>query len=418
MGTGYPSRDDETEVPITVLLSSTDVNSVTSLWQRAFDAPANWQAFALALIPALLIAWLASRLVRRLARRALHAIVGDTIAHASPLVRGPLRLIAAAAFLLALALLLVPFFELAGLRPRTDGRLRALVTWGLESGLRVLLIGAIAYALIRAMGLLVARFEHEINRGTSLDALERAKRARTLGSLIRNVASALIVGIATLMILDELGIDIAPVLAGAGIVGLAVGFGAQTLVRDVISGFFLILEDQVRVGDVAAINGQGGLVEAINLRTIVLRDFDGTVHTFPNGAITTLANRSKDFSFYVIDVGIPYGEDPDRVIAVLQEVGERLQEEERYKPLILAPIEVVGVDGFADWAVMLKMRIKTMPLKQWEVGRELRKRILKAFGAHGIDIPFPAPAMLTANPADAMQRAADRAASNRKGQQT
>ena len=365
-----------------------------SLWPRAFDAPADWQAFALALIPALLLAWLVSRLVRRLARRAVHAIVGDAVAHASPLVRGPLRLVAAAAFVLALALLIVPFFELVGLRPRTGISLQAVATWGFRSGLRVLLIAALAYALIRAVTLLVARFEHEINRGTGLDALERAKRARTLGSLIRNVATVVLAGVAALMILRELGADIAPVLAGAGIVGLAVGFGAQTLVRDVISGFFLILEDQVRVGDVAAINGQGGLVEAINLRTIVLRDFDGTVHTFPNGAITTLANRSKDFSFYVIDLGIPYGEDPDRVVAVLNDVGAALQKDDRFGPHILAPLEVVGVDGFGDWAVLLKMRIKTMPLKQWEVGRELRKRILRAFGEHGIDIPFPAPAFL------------------------
>jgi small conductance mechanosensitive channel len=376
------------------------VDSTLAFWHRAFDAPPDWQAFALALVPALLIAWLLSRLVRRLARRALHAIVGDAIAHASPLVRGPVRLVAAAAFVLALALLVVPFFEIAGLRPRTGIRLRTVATWAFESGLRILLIVAIAYALVRAGTLLVARFEHEINRGTSLDALERAKRARTLGSLIRNVASVLIAGVATLMILRELGIDIAPVLAGAGIVGLAVGFGAQTLVRDIISGFFLILEDQVRVGDVAAINGQGGLVEAINLRTIVLRDFDGTVHTFPNGAITTLANRSKDFSFYVIDLGIPYGENPDRVIAVLQEVGASLQADDRFGPQILAPLEVVGVDGFGDWAVMLKMRMKTMPLKQWEVGRELRKRILRAFGEHRIEIPFPAPAFLGQGPED------------------
>ncbi|CAN5844391.1 hypothetical protein BH24ACI5_BH24ACI5_11290 [soil metagenome] len=365
------------------------MDTVSSLWSRAFDAPPDWQALALALIPTLLLAWLASRLVRRLARRALLAIVGDTIAPASPLVRGPLRLIAAAAFVLALVLMIVPFFELAGLRPRTGVRLRTMATWGFESGVRILLIGAIVYALIRAVTLLVARFEHEINRGTSLDALERAKRARTLGSLIRNVATAVLVAIATLMILTEVGADIGPVLAGAGILGLAVGFGAQTLVRDIISGFFLILEDQVRVGDVAAINGQGGLVEAINLRTIVLRDFGGIVHTFPNGAITTLANRSKEFSFYVIELGIPYGEDPDRVIAVLKDVGAALQAEDRFGPQILAPLDVAGVDGFGDSAVTVKLRIKTMPLKQWEVGRELRKRILKAFAEHGIDIPFP-----------------------------
>jgi small conductance mechanosensitive channel len=354
-----------------------------------FDAPVNWQACALALLPALLVAWLGARLVRRLARRTMHAIVGDTIAQSSPLVRGPVRLVTAAAFVLALGLVIVPFLEIAGLEPRSGLRLQALTTWGLASGLRVLLFAALAYALVRAVALLVARFEHEINQGTTLDALERAKRARTLGSLIRNVASALIVGVASLMILRELGADIGPVLAGAGILGLAVGFGAQTLVRDIISGFFLILEDQVRVGDVAAVNGQGGLVEAINLRTIVLRAYDGTVHTFPNGGITTMANLSKEFSFYVIDVGVPYAEDPDRVIAVLQDVGAALQQDDRFGPQILAPLEVVGVDSFADSAVMVKMRIKTMPLKQWDVGRELRKRVLKAFAEHGIDIPFP-----------------------------
>jgi len=387
-----------------------------SLWSRAFDSPPDWQAFTLALIPSLLLAWLASRLVRHLARRVLHAIVRDSVVQTSPLVRGPLRLVSATAFLLALGIVIVPAFEVMDLRPRTGIHLRTLVTWGFGSGLRILLIGGLAYALIRAVTLLVARFEHEINRGTSLDALERAKRGRTLGSMIRNVAGVLIGGAAALMILHELGTNIGPVLASAGIVGLAVGFGAQTLVRDIISGFFLILEDQVRVGDVAAINGQGGLVEAINLRTIVLRDFDGTVHTFPNGGITTLANRSKDFSYYVIDLGIPYGEDPDRVTAVLQDVGAGLQKDDRFAPLILAPIEVVGVDGFADWAVMLKLRIKTMPLKQWEVGRELRKRILKAFGEHRIDIPFPAPPRLMANIAEAMERPA--AASNLKDQRS
>jgi small conductance mechanosensitive channel len=191
------------------------------------------------------------------------------------------------------------------------------------------------------------------------------------------------------MVLREFHLDIAPVLTGAGIAGLAVGFGAQTLVRDIISGFFLILEDQVRVGDVAAINGTGGLVEEINLRTIVLRDFEGTVHVFPNGSINTLANRSKDFSYYVIDLGISYREDPDRVAAVVSEVGAMLQADAHYGPSILAPVEIIGLDAFADWSMTLKVRIKTMPLKQWEVGRELRKRIKKAFDAHGIEIPFP-----------------------------
>ncbi|MBA2302387.1 MAG: mechanosensitive ion channel [Acidobacteria bacterium] len=365
------------------------MDAVPSLWQRAFDAPVEWQKVALALLPALLIAWLAAGLVRRVATRALQSIVRDTVAPSSPLVRGPLRLIGAASFVLVFGLIIAPVFEVAGLHPRTGVRLRPLATWVFDSGLRIVLIGVLGYALVRAVTLLVKRFEHEVNRGTSLDALERAKRARTLGSLIRNVSSALIGGIAILMILRELGVDIAPVLAGAGVVGLAVGFGAQTLVRDVISGFFLILEDQVRVGDVAAINGQGGLVEAINLRTIVLRDTEGTVHVFPNGAITTLANRSKDFSYYVIDLGISYREDPDRVAGVLKEIGAGMQADDRFGPVILAPIEVLGVNGFGDWAVQLQLRIKTVPLKQWEVGRELRRRILRVFDERGIEIPFP-----------------------------
>lgn len=360
-----------------------------SLWARVFDSPVDWQTLALAVLPAVLIAWLVARSIRRLATRALEAIVRDSIATSSPLVRGPLRLIGVATFLLILGLVIGPVLEIAGLQPRTGIRLRPLATWAFQSGLRVLLIAALAYALVRAVTLLVKRFEHEVNLGTGLDALERAKRARTLGSLVRNVASALIVGVAALMVLRELGIDIAPVLAGAGVAGLAIGFGAQTLVRDIISGFFLILEDQVRVGDVAAINGQGGLVEAINLRTIVLRDSEGTVHVFPNGAIDTLANRSKDFSYYLIDLGISYREDPDRVTRVLKEIGAAMQADDKYGPMILAPIEVFGVNAFGEWAVQLQLRIKTVPLKQWEVGRELRRRILKVFDEQGIEIPFP-----------------------------
>jgi len=365
------------------------MNSAALFWRRAFEAPVEWHTLLLAVVPALLIAWLAARLVRRISIRALRTIVHDTIAPTSPLIRGPLRLVGAATFLLVLGLVIAPALEIAGLKPRTGIHLRPLATWIFESGLRILLVAALAYALVRAVTLLVQRFEHEVNRGATLDALERAKRARTLGSLVRNVSSALIVGIAVLIVLRELGVDIAPVLAGAGVVGLAVGFGAQTLVRDIISGFFLILEDQVRVGDVAAINGQGGSVEAINLRTIVLRDAEGTVHVFPNGAITTLANRSKDFSYYVIDLGISYREDPDRVTRAIQEIGAGMQADDKYGSMILAPIEVLGVNGFGDWAVQLQLRIKTMPHKQWEVGRELRRRILKGFEQRGIEIPFP-----------------------------
>jgi small conductance mechanosensitive channel len=359
------------------------------MWERLFEGAVEWNALVLGLIPALVGAWLVARFARRLAGAGLRRVLGEGLSQSSPLVRGPLRILGAITFLLVLALVLFPAFELAGLRPRTGVHLRTLAAWTFGSGLRVVLIALLAYALIRVMTLLVRRFEHELNLGTGLDALERAKRARTLGSVIRNVTTALVTGIAVLMVLKELKMDIAPVLTGAGIVGLAVGFGAQTLVRDIITGFFLILEDQVRVGDVAAINGTGGLVEAINLRTIVLRDLEGTVHIFPNGAIATLANRSKDFSYYVIDVSVAYKEDTDRVAEVLRRTAATLQEDPRFSPFILEPLEILGVDAFGDSAVILKVRIKTMPLKQWEVGRELRRRIKKTFDEHGIEIPFP-----------------------------
>jgi small conductance mechanosensitive channel len=358
------------------------------MWTRLFDGPMEWPRIAGALVPVLILAWIGAVLARRLAAAAIRAIVRDTLAPTSPLVRGPLRLVGAAAFVLLAALLLFPAFDLVGLRPRAGVQL-GTVSEVFATVLRVVLIVLLAYALVRVTRLLVSRFEHELNVGTSLDALERAKRARTLGSVVNKVATALIAGIAAVTVLDQLGVDIGPVLTGAGIVGLAVGFGAQTLVRDIISGFFLILEDQVRVGDVAAINGTGGLVEAINLRTIVLRDAEGTVHVFPNGAIQTLANRSKDFSYYVIDLDISYREDPERVAAVLRDIGEEMQRDPSFAPWILEPVEINGVDAFKDWSVVMKMRIKTVPIKQWEVGREFRKRLKKRFEREGIEIPFP-----------------------------
>jgi small-conductance mechanosensitive channel len=355
---------------------------------RLFAGETHWQV-VIAVVSTLVIAWLAARVVRRLGIHALRALVRDTVLESSPHVRRPVRLLGGAVFVLVIGLLLFPALEIAGLHPRAGIDMRTLANWVFKAGLKVGLIALLAYAAVRATALVVSRFEYEMTQGVTLDALERAKRARTLGAVISKVTTVLIVGVAVLTALYEFKINVTPVLTGAGIAGLAVGFGAQALVRDVISGFFLLLENQVRVGDVAVINGTGGLVEEISLRTIVLRDAEGTVHIFPNGAINTLANRSKDFSYYVIDLGISYREDPDRVTAVLQEVGAGMQADPAFGPFILAPIEVQGVDAFADWSVVMKLRIKTVPLKQWDVGRELRKRIKKAFDANGIEIPFP-----------------------------
>jgi small conductance mechanosensitive channel len=359
------------------------------MWNQFFAAPVNWQAFFLAAIPVFVVSLVIAHAVRVFATRLLRAALDHSLAESSPIVRAPLRLLGVATFLLLFGLLIFPAFELAGLQPRTGLAVGALQGWLLGSGLRLVLIVLFSVVLIRVTSLLVTRFEHEIAHGSGVDALERAKRVKTLGAVITKTVTTVITGVAMLMILELFSIDITPVLTGAGILGLAVGFGAQTLVRDVITGFLILLENQVRVGDVAAINGTGGLVEQINLRTIVLRDYDGTVHIFPNGAIATLSNRTKDYSYYVIDLSISYDTDPDDVIALLRQIGAELQADPAFGPAILAPIDIAGVDSFAESAIVIKLRVKTVPIKQWDVGRELRRRIKKTFAARGIELPRP-----------------------------
>jgi moderate conductance mechanosensitive channel len=349
----------------------------------------DWQNIAVALGFTFGVAYLAAWAAGRLGRAALRGMLGPETSFSAPSVQRPIRIVEAAVFLLLAAALFRPALQAAGVEAQFGIDPEALALWFFASGLRIALILVLAYILIRVVGLLVQRFEFETSQSIDLDALERAKRARTMGRLIQNATAGAVMFIAVLMVLRELRLDVMPVLTGAGILGLAVGFGAQTLVRDIIGGFFLILENQVRVGDVAAINGTGGLVEAINLRTIVLRDLEGTVHIFPNGATETLSNRSKDFSFFVLDIGVAYREDTDRVVEVLEEAAATLLEDPRFRSNILEPLEVLGVEGFGDSQVTIRCRIKTVPLKQWETGRELRRRVKKAFDTHGIEIPFP-----------------------------
>jgi len=261
-----------------------------------------------------------------------------------------------------------------------------------QSGLRILLVLLAGYLAVRFLGVALGRLEDVLVRAgerTETLAGTTRKRVGTLTGLLRTLAVVVVWAIAGVICLDQVGLDVTPILAGAGIVGLAVGFGAQNLVRDLISGFFLVLENQVRVGDVAVVNGTGGLVEAITFRTIVLRDLAGVVHVVPNGAIATLANMTKDWSGYVIDVGVAYKEDTDRVAAVMIEVAEELRKDARLGAMILEPIEVFGVDDFKESEVIIKARLKTMPIQQWAVGREYRRRLKKAFDARGIEIPFP-----------------------------
>ncbi|MGD8571170.1 MAG: mechanosensitive ion channel family protein [Gammaproteobacteria bacterium] len=258
--------------------------------------------------------------------------------------------------------------------------------------LRVLLILVIAWIALKIIRRLLRKMEQRLLRdqqGEDETPTEQAKRVETLIRLVRQGVVIVVWVIVLLVILRELGVDIAPILASAGILGLAVGFGAQNLVRDVISGFFMILENQVRVGDVAIINGTGGLVENVNFRTIVLRDLSGVVHVFPNGTINTMSNMTTQWSAYVFEIGVAYKEDVDRVIKIMRETGNKMREDKKFGPLMLDDIEVFGVDQFADSAVVIKGRLRTKPIKQWDVGREYRRRLKYAFDEAGIEIPFP-----------------------------
>src|SRR6056297_62522 len=231
-----------------------------------------------------------------------------------------------------------------------------------------------------------------INRAAKndkVDTIEAEKRIITLTNIIHGLIKITLWVIFVMIILQKFGINIAPILASAGIVGLAVGFGAQELVRDFIAGFFIILENQIRTGDVAIINGTGGLVEKIELRTITLRDFSGVVHVFQNGKIDSLANMTKEWSAIVFDIGVAYKEDVDEVIKVMQEVGEKMLNDSEYKEKIKEPLEIFGLDKFDDSAIVIKARLKTNPGEQWSLGREYRRRLKKAFDEKGIEIPFP-----------------------------
>jgi small conductance mechanosensitive channel len=219
--------------------------------------------------------------------------------------------------------------------------------------------------------------------------IEPGRTKRTLVPLIHwavNVASIFVGGV---IVLSQLGVNITPILAGAGIVGLAVGFGAQSLVKDVINGLFLLFEDSVAVGDVVIINGTGGLVEAVTLRTIKMRDLAGNVHVIPNGSVDMVTNMTKGYSRYVFDVGVAYREDVDEVMAILKEIGESLQNDPEYKDDILEPLEILGVDKFDDSAVVIKARFTTKPIKQWRIGREFNRRMKRIFDERNIEIPFP-----------------------------
>jgi small conductance mechanosensitive channel len=222
-----------------------------------------------------------------------------------------------------------------------------------------------------------------------LGDLERFKRLDTLERVFRYVATVIITLVGVMLVLSEVGISIAPILATAGVLGIAIGFGAQSLVKDYFNGFFLLLENQVRQGDVVEVAGKGGLVEEMTLRYIRLRDYEGTVHYVPNGTIDSVSNRSRGFAFALIDIGVAYREDLDEVYALMREVAAAMRADPELGAKIEEDIDIAGVDNWADSAVVIRCRFKVKPLEQWNVRRAFLYRLKKAFDAAGIEIPYP-----------------------------
>lgn len=266
-------------------------------------------------------------------------------------------------------------------------------TWLIETLPSILITLVLLWISLRLLKALLKKLNSIWIRHASQDSdpndQEQFKRIDTLTKILAEAGRLLVIGIFLIVLLGKFGVSIGPILAGAGIIGLAVGFGAQELVRDYITGFFMLLENQIRVGDVAIINGTGGLVESIELRITTLRDLSGVVHIFQNGKINTISNMTKEWSAMLFDFGIAYKEDVDKVISVIKDTAGELQNDPSFGPDIIEPLEVFGVDSFGDSAVVIKCRLKTKPSKQWSCGREFNRRIKYAFDREGIEIPFP-----------------------------
>jgi small conductance mechanosensitive channel len=272
---------------------------------------------------------------------------------------------------------------LSNLDPFDPGRWSAAAT----VSVRVSMIIVIALVVSRLLQRLVRLLRERLTR--DIEDTERMKRAETLTRALRYFITVAVTLVASTLVLSELGVSIAPILGAAGVAGVAIGFGAQSLIKDYFGGFFLLLENQVRQGDVAELGGKTGLVEEITLRYVRLRDYAGHVHYVPNGLITTVTNMSRGFARAVVDVGVAYREDVDEVMQVMLRVGEELRGDPVFGPKILEPLEMSGVERWDDSAVVVRCRFTVVPLEQWAVRREYLRRLKTAFDAAGIEIPFP-----------------------------
>lgn len=265
--------------------------------------------------------------------------------------------------------------------------LTAIRDWALTTGIKIVFIIGFTLIMIKIIKVISNRLSSLFIKKSPNEELE--KRAKTLTSVIQNFLIILVIVVSAITIVGQLGIEIAPLLATAGIAGVAIGFAGQSLIKDVINGFFLLLWDQIRVGDYIQIADNSGVVEMINLKMTIIRDFNGNVHYIPNGTIDVVTNMTKDYSRYMFDIGVAYREDVDEVIDVVKEVDNDLRKDPEFKEDILESIEILGLDKFADSALIIKARTKTKPLKQWRVAREFNRRLKKKFDEKDIEIPFP-----------------------------
>lgn len=274
-----------------------------------------------------------------------------------------------------------------------DNLIEITTRWWVSMGgaattlLRVTLIIVAAWVLIAVLQRAIRTLRERI--ASRMDDRESAKRAETLGRVFRYLASVVVSLIAVMLVLAEVGVSVAPILGAAGVVGLAIGFGAQSLVKDFFTGFFILLENQIRQGDVVKLGDHAGMVEVVTLRYVQLRDYDGNVHYVPNGHISTVINMTRGYSNAVMDIGVAYRENVDEVMAVMRQVAVELQKDPAFQLKILAELEIAGVESLADSAVVIRCRFRTLPLEQWGVKREYLRRVKSAFDEHGIEIPYP-----------------------------
>lgn len=255
------------------------------------------------------------------------------------------------------------------------------------AGIRIVIIIVAAWVLITVLQRSIRAFRVRIS--SRFDDRESVKRAETLGRVFRYLAAVVVSMIAGMLVLGEMGISLAPILGAAGVVGLAVGFGAQSLVKDYFTGFFILLENQIREGDVVKLGDHAGMVEVVTLRFVQLRDYDGHVHFVPNGTISSVVNMSRGFANAVMDIGVAYRENTDEVVQLMRDTGRELRADPEFAGRILGELEVAGVNSWADSAVVIRCRFKCAPLEQWGVRREYLRRLKLAFDAQGIEIPYP-----------------------------